>query len=685
MKNELDDMNSYIKNEYFNRELSWLEFNRRVLCLAEDFSNPLFERIKYLSIFESNLDEFYMIRVSGLMEQLESAQIKLPLDGLTTEEQLCRIRKVTQDMRDHASTILMNKIIPDLKNEGIEIVSQVDLNKEEKRNLEQYFITNIFPLCTPILLYPCATIPFISNKSLNIIVTLKNKKKPRIARIKVPNISKQYVSTGVEGRYMMIEDVIKNNLDHFFKDIPVQNCYDFRVIRDGDFEMREIEASDLIEAIEQTLHMRRFGDPVLLEVSSEMPAELIEKLCELLDITEDSVIKADGILGLGRLHEISKLDRKDLQYVPFVPSKNNYAHNTDKLFKDIKEKDIVIHHPYQSFDIIENFVASGMTDPSVIGLKQTLYRVGKRSPIVESLLNAAELDKQVAVLIELKARFDENNNLIGARSLERAGVHVSYGFNDLKTHCKLCLVVRKEEDGIQSYVHVGTGNYNPVTARIYTDLGLLTCDEDIIQDVLELFNVLTGYSKHSEYRKLLVSPVNTRSKILEKISREANHAKKGRKAHIAIKMNSLVDREMIDALYFASESGVKIDLIVRGICCLRPGLTGKSENIRVISIVGRFLEHSRVFYFYNDDSSELYIGSADLMSRNLDRRIEVLAPIQNKKQINKLKNEFLDVYFKDNQDAWELNFDGTYTKKMPMNNEEDFSAQEYFMNRVRKK
>ncbi len=673
-KNEVEE------SKFFNRELSWLQFNSRVLQLAEDENIPLLERVNYLSIFESNLDEFYMVRVSGLLEQEENGVNKKSIDGLTPTEQLSEISKVVQKLRTKAGRLLLDNIIPDLNKNNINLVPFEELTILEKKHLDHYFHEKIFPLCTPVLLYPSVSIPFISNRCLSIIAMLGTEEKYQLARIKVPTSVPRFIPTSVSNRCVLIENLICNHLKSFFIDIPILNHSYFRVIRDADIELRETEACDLIEAMEQTLYMRRFGDPVMLEVSSNMPQAIVDKLCQLLKLDKEDVIIAPEILGLKSFSELAALDRPDLKFQKFNSEEPTCSLNTEQFFNIIKNKDILVHHPYQSFEIVENFVHSAKDDPKVLGIKQTLYRVGKNSPILNSLLDAAKLNKQVAVLMEIKARFDESNNIDSARALERAGAHVTYGFENLKTHCKLCLIVRKEKDIIQSYVHIGTGNYNSSTAKIYTDMGIFTSDKDIVQDVLELFNYLTGFSQHPNFRKLLVSPSTLRSKISEKIRHEIYNASKGRKAYIAIKVNSLVDKDIIKLLYKASKNGVKVDLIVRGICCLKPGVKDLSENIRVVSIIGRFLEHSRMYYFHNNNNPDVYIGSADIMSRNLDRRIEVLTPIQNKDIIARIKVECIDKYMNDNTNAWELKSDGTYVRKKPSENIETFAIQEYYIN-----
>jgi polyphosphate kinase len=473
--------------------------------------------------------------------------------------------------------------------------------------------------------------------------------------------------------YLLVEDLIRHNLQHLFPGVSIGGAYLFRVIRDADIEIRELEAGDLIESIEQTIRLRRFGDPVLLEVESAMPDPIRHTLMRLLSLEESDCFRIDGMIGFDLFWQLASIDRPGLRFPAFVPHLAEPIATHSGLFSTLQDQDVLVHHPFDSFRSVEEFISSAAKDPKVIGIKQTLYRVGSESPIVEALLSAAEAGKQVAVLVELKARFDESNNLVWARALERAGVHVTYGFPELKTHCKLCLVVRREGGGIRSYAHVGTGNYNPTTARLYTDLGLFTADPEITQDVAELFNYLTGFSKQREYRKLLVAPINLREAVLSRIRREIDVHKATGGGRIAMKMNSLVDPEVIDALYDADRSGVTVDLIIRGICCLRPG-----ANTQVISVVGRFLEHSRVLFFANGDRPEVFIGSADLMRRNLDRRIEVLTPVEHPDLVGYIRDEFLESYLRDNTNTWVMNSDGLYTRRAsPKRN--PISVQSHFM------
>ncbi len=668
-------------DRYLNREYSWLQFNKRVLDEAANKHNPLLERLRFLSIFESNLDEFYMVRVSGLIEQFESAVLDTSPDGLTPNDQLQMISETAFPLRLRAGEVFEKQIHPELRKHGIHIRSYDELSDKQVKELTDYFCRDVFPLCTPLMLHPAASVPFISNRSLNLLVeALDEAGEMRLARVKVPTILPRAVSLPrKKHEFVLLEDIIAANLSMLFPGVSVQGAHLFRVLRDADIEIRELEAADLITTIEQTIKLRRFGDPVLLECSASMPAKSRQFLMKMLVLDEEDVFVTPGIIGLEVLSEIAAIDLPILRFPPFSPYLPEQLGSAEGLFEVVASTDVLVHQPFDSFRSVEQFVASAAKDPDVIGIKQTLYRVGAESPIVESLLAAAEAGKQVATMVELKARFDESNNIVWARTLERAGVHVTYGFSDMKTHCKLCLVVKRERDGLRSYAHIGTGNYNPVTARQYSDLGLFTCDPDITQDISELFNYLTGFSRQKDYRKLLVAPLNLREKILELIRREVTLHKKDSKGRLIFKLNALVDPEVIEALYEASDAGVKVDLICRGVCCLRPGIPNMSSNVRVFSIVGRFLEHSRAYYFRNGGNPQAYIGSADLMRRNLDRRIEVLTPVENPKLVNILKEKVLDVYLKDTEKSWELTPDGCYIRRHPKPNEKPFNAQEYLM------
>jgi polyphosphate kinase len=679
----LPPFEAWLKSErYFNRELSWLLFNRRVLEEAANPDNPLLERVKFLAIFESNLDEFYMVRVSGLIEQHESHVSELTPDGLTAHDQLAMIAETAHPLRRQAGELWLNELRPALAHEGISVVRYDELDDRRRAEADAFFVREIFPVCTPLVLEPAPNLPFISNRSLNIGVRLSDPREgARLGRVKVPTVHPRLIPLGKPGDcFVLIEELIVANLATLFPGVRIDGANLFRVVRDADIEIRELEASDLVDTIEKTIHLRRFGDPVLLQLAEGCPRPIRESLRRLHNLDNADVMEVPGPLGLEMLWELASIDRPDLRFPHHTPHVDERLAETSSLFAAIAERDVLVHHPFDGFLPVQEFVAAAETDPNVIGIKQTLYRVGAESPIVEALLDAAHEGKQVAVMVELKARFDESNNLVWARALERAGVHVAYGFATLKVHCKLCLIVRREADGIRRYAHIGTGNYNPTTAKIYTDLGLFTVDPDITQDIGELFNFLTGFSKQTDYRKLLVAPLNLREGIVEAIERETRLHRECGGGRIVFKLNSLVDPEVIDALYEASQAGVDIDLIVRGICCLRPGVQGMSENIRVRSIVGRFLEHSRVYYFANAGEPRAWIGSADLMRRNLDRRVEVLVPVEDPRLREHLRDVILDSYLRDNRNAWSLGADGVYRRLSP-GDDPPFSAQEHLMQR----
>jgi polyphosphate kinase len=665
---------------YVNRELSWLAFNQRVLEEAANHSNPLLERLKFLAIFESNLDEFYMVRVSGLIEQFEAGVLTSSPDGLTPNEQLHQITKTAAPLRQRAADIFNSDISPQLAKNAVYIRKFADLKHEKQEELREYFAREVFPLCTPLVLYPAVSVPFISNRSLNIVVELNEEGEDlRLARVKVPTVIPRAIRlTPKRHEYVLLEDLIIENIDSFFPGMTIKGAHQFRVVRDADIEIREIEAADLIATIEETIRLRRFGDPVLLQVNPSMPTRIREAMMRLLNLDEEDVFQIHGLLGLEVFWQLAKIDKPSLRFPAHLPYLSEQLSNSSAIFDTVSQRDVLLHHPYDSFRTIEEFIASGAKDPAVLGIKQTLYRVGTESPIVESLRDAADAGKQVAAMVELKARFDESNNLIWARTLERAGVHVTYGFAEMKTHAKLSLVVRREGDTLKSFAHIGTGNYNPATARLYTDLGLLTCDTEITQDIAELFNYLTGYSKQVTYRKLLVAPVNLREGIISRIQREIDFKKDGKAARIIWKVNSLVDPEIIEMLYQASNAGVPIDLIIRGACCLRPGVKGQSDKIRVTSIIGRFLEHSRVYWFENAGKPDVYIGSADVMRRNLDRRVEVLVPVQAKKLVDYLRHRVLDVCLADDTKAWDLQSNGEYVRRQ-RNDGKHMDSQAWFM------
>ncbi len=669
-----------------------MEFNRRVLEEALDRSHPLLERLKFLSIFSTNLDEFFMIRVSGLKQQLDAAVSELSPDGLTPAAQLKGISERLRPMIDEQVECLNQEIIPELARQSIVYTPYRALSDRERRALNSYFLENVFPVLTPQAVDPSHPFPYISNLSLNLGVMLEPVEKqegdapglaaePRFARVKVPPIVPRLVPIGDSlSEFTLLEELIAANLDALFPGMRIGECHAFRVTRDADIEIREDEANDLLQLVEMGVRRRRWGQGVRLEVSSTMPGEMVRSLATSLGLSAEDVYTIAGPLNAPDLMGLYQMDRAELKDKPFVPSVPAPLRADESMFDVLRRQDVLVHHPYNSFSSVADFIQQAATDPDVLAIKMTLYRTGPRSPIVQSLMEAGEQGKQVAVLVELKARFDEENNIEWARRLERAGVHVVYGLLGLKTHCKVALVVRRESGSLRRYIHIGTGNYNPTTARIYTDLGLLTSNEQIGADASELFNYLTGLSRQSEYRRLLVAPVNLRERLAGFIERESTNQRAGRPARIILKINSLTDTKMIRALYEASQAGVPIELIVRGMCTLRPGVAGLSENINVTSIVGRFLEHSRIFYFENGGDEELYIGSADLMLRNLDRRVEVLVPIDDPRLKKHLKEEVLAICLNDCVKARRLDESGSYRRLPISESGERTDSQMHFVN-----
>ena len=669
-------------SRFLNRELSWLRFNERVLSEASNPRNPLLERAKFLSIFESNYDEFFMIRVSGFIEQIEGNIAEQTPDGLTPKEQVEEIMQFMKPLRDRASAIWADELRPLLEQHKITIKRFDDLSAKPKRRLSKFFKEAVFPVCTPLLLDQATNFPFISSRSLNLVIRLRDELGDRYARVKIPLVIPRLIRiSSKRNSFVTIEDLIASHLVLLFPGVEIVEAHLFRVIRDADIELRELEASDLLTSVEMSLHQRRFGDPVLLEVGDAMSVECRAVLQRGLGLPDEYVLKVNGMLGLESLGELMDIEKPKLKYPNHRPSTSGPLYRGADAFKEIRQSDVLVHLPYDSFRAVQNFVHSAATDPKVLGIKVTLYRVGEQSAIVESLLKAAQAGKQVAAMVELKARFDESNNLEWSRTLERAGVHVTYGFAETKTHCKLALIVRKEHTAIRSYAYIGTGNFNPQTARFYTDLGLFTSNPDICQDVSELFNYLTGYSKQDSYRKLLVAPNRLRDQIIAQIRKEVKLHREFGEGWLKFKLNSLVDPEVIDALYEASNAGVNIDLLVRGICCLRPGVPGQSENIRVRSIVGRFLEHSRAYCFGNNGEPIVYIGSADMMRRNLDRRVETLAPVTKSEHIQYILDNVISLGFKDNVQAWNLGSDGNYERVQRRESEEEFEYQVALMAR----
>ncbi len=663
---------------YINRELSWLEFNCRVLEEALDSKHPLLERVKFLAIFYSNLDEFFMIRVSGLRRQLSAVAAELPPDGLKPAEQIEAIRSALKPLLEQAASLWSKDLLPKLAEAGIQVQEYDELKGKQRKLLRSYFEREIFPVLTPLAFDPGHPFPHISNLSMNLAVVIKDPAQgEKFARIKVPNTfprllgipseekADKYERLGLAGtkstNFVWLEQVISANLDLLFPGLDVVSVHPFRITRDADVEIEEDEADDLLATIEESVGQRQFGVTIRLEVDKDVPERIQEILVRNLRLARYQVYKLERPLGGADLIELLRVDLPDLKDSPFLPTVPPLLAGDTDIFAAIRARHLLLYHPYDSFNPVVDFIRAAARDPDVLAIKQTLYRVGPNSPVVQALLEARENDKQVAVLLELKARFDEENNIEWARALERAGVHVVYGLVGLKTHAKVCMVIRREADGITRYVHLSTGNYNPVTARIYTDIGLFTCDPEIGLDVSDLFNALTGYSRKVKYSKLLVAPNTMRQEILARIEREIERHKKSNDGYIAFKMNALVDTACIQALYRASIAGVKINLQVRGICCLRPGIKDVSENITVTSVVGRFLEHARFYYFQNGGESELYVGSADLMPRNLDRRVEILFPIEGRLR-DVVRRDILDVHLKDTIQARRLQPDGSYQR-----------------------
>lgn len=689
---------------YFNRELSWLEFNRRVLAEAMDERTPLLEGLKFMSIFGSNLDEFFMVRVAALKKQVAAGVSKLSADGRTAQQQLDAIAETLtpmfEELHQHFEKVVRQK----LKKLGVNILSYVNLNQEQRNYINNYFEEYIFPVLTPLAVDPSHPFPYISNLSLNLAVVLKD---PSIegelfARVKIPKVLPRFVALPEELRQrhrgkpgvwsgVPMEQIVTHNLEYLFSGMNILESYAFRVTRNADLSVEEDEADDLLLAIEKELQKRRIGgSSVRLEIEASIPTELRATIIRELALEENDVYDVDGLLCLGDLMSFMSLplsEHKDKPWNSVLPHRLNWLENQENesseegetFFHVIRQGDLLVHHPYHSFsNTVLRFVTEAAYDPKVLAIKMTLYRTSGDSPIVKALIAAAQNQKQVVALVELKARFDEENNIIWARKLEKSGVHVVYGVTGLKTHTKITLVVRQEKEKIRRYVHIGTGNYNPKTAKIYTDLGLLSCREDLGADLTDLFNFLTGYSRQKSYRKLLVAPVSLRGRMIEMIKREAENCRQGKTGRIVAKMNSLVDQQVIQTLYEASQAGVEIDLIVRGICCLRPGLKKISDRIRVISIIGRFLEHSRIFYFHNDGKEEIYIGSADWMTRNLSRRVEAVTPIESPEIFSDLQ-EILGVMLADNRQAWELQTDGTFKQRKPKKDEAADATHDVFM------
>ncbi|BAY24661.1 polyphosphate kinase [Calothrix sp. NIES-2100] len=686
---------------FFNRELSWLEFNRRVLHEALDLRTPLLERLKFTAIFSANLDEYFMVRVAVLKEQVQAGLNKRTQDGLTPQEQLKAIAKLLHPMVNEQHQNFEQVLRQEMVSHGIYLLNYTDISLEQRSYLQNLFTERIFPVLTPLAVDPSHPFPRMTNLSLNLAVVVKDPvtEKAKFAKVKVPNILPRFIELpqDLESEWIgvPIEQVIAHNLETLFPGMIVQEYHLFRLTRNADLALAKQEADDLLLAIQQELRGRDFrGSVVRLEIQPSMPEFVREMLFSEMELTDSDVYEIDGLLNLKDLMSFMALplaELKDPPWTPIIPprlyhihqanqiNKSKKAEKTENIFAIIQQNDLLVHHPYESFSAsVEEFIAEAARDDQVLAIKMTLYRSCADSEIFQSLIAAAESGKQVAVLVELKARFDEENNITWAQKLEKSGIHVVYGLIGLKTHTKIVLVVRREGANIRRYVHIGTGNYNPQTAKLYTDLGLFSCREDLGADLTDLFNYLTGYAHQPNYRKLLVSPVNMRDRIIALIRREIEHCQNGKTGRIIAKMNALVDPQIITSLYAASQAGVKIDLIVRGTCCLRPGVPEISENISVISIIGRFLEHSRIFYFHNNGQDEVYIGSADLMPRNLDRRVEAVTPVEDPKIAQTLQ-DILEIMLADNRQAWELQSNGSYIQRHPRKHEPERSSQKILM------
>ncbi|NYJ04333.1 RNA degradosome polyphosphate kinase [Petropleomorpha daqingensis] len=657
-------------DRFLNRELSWLDFNARVLELAEDDALPLLERVKFLAIFASNLDEFFMVRIAGLKRRHSTGLTVRSPDGLTIREQLTRVTERTQDLVHRHANVFLKDVTPLLEESGIRIVHWAEIGDTDATRLREYFRDQVFPVLTPLAVDPAHPFPYISGLSLNLAVSVRDTDTgtSHFARVKVPNNVPRFVPVGqadTSATFLPLEDLIAAHLPQLFPGLEVVAHHLFRVTRNADLEVEEDRDEDLLQALERELARRRFGPAVRLEVTDAMDPQILELLLSELEIGTQDVVVVPGLLDLASLWQLYDLDRPELKDEPFVPATHprlSEGETPQSVFAMLREGDVLVHHPYQSFATsVQRFIEQAAADPNVLAIKQTLYRTSGDSPIVNALVDAAEAGKQVVVLVEIKARFDEEANISWARELEKAGCHVVYGLVGLKTHCKTALVVRREGGVIRRYCHIGTGNYNPKTARIYEDLGILTADPRVGADLTDLFNTLTGYSRQTAYRTLMVAPHGVRNGLLDKIRREMRHAAEGRPAGIRFKVNSLVDEQIIDALYEASIAGVPVELLIRGICALRPGVAGLSENIEVRSIVGRFLEHSRVMSFTNGGDPEFWIGSSDLMHRNLDRRVEVLLKVCDERAREEL-GATLDRAMAPEVRCWTLGPDGEWTR-----------------------
>ncbi|WP_183092505.1 RNA degradosome polyphosphate kinase [Nocardioides stalactiti] len=664
---ELDAI-SEVADRFLDRELSWLRFNQRVLELAEDTDLPLLERTRFLAIFTSNLDEFFMVRVAGLKRRIATGLAVRAVSGKLPLEVLQTIWEQAGALSHRHAAVFRDIVAPALSNEGIDLVRWADLDREEQRACKKLFKDRVFPVLTPLAVDPAHPFPYISGLSLNLAVVVRNPKtdKKHFARVKVPSNFDRFVALGND-RFVPLEDVISEHLARLFPGMDVLEAHTFRVTRNEDVEVEEDDAENLLAALEKELLRRKFGPPVRLEVEESISPSVLELLVSELDISMEEVVRLPGPLDLRGLHDIADLGREDLKYPAFVPSTHPLLAEVESagpvdVFKSLRRNDVLLHHPYDSFATsVQRFIEQAAADPHVLAIKQTVYRTSGDSPIIDALIDAAEAGKQVMALVEIKARFDESANIRWARKLEQAGCHVVYGLVGLKTHCKLAMVVRDEPDGIRRYTHIGTGNYNSKTARHYEDLGLLTTNEAIGDDVAHLFNNLSGWSRKARYGELMVAPDSVRSGLVDHIYAEIEHHRAGRPSGIRMKVNSLVDEQVIDALYLASNAGVPVELFIRGICALRPGVPGLSENITVRSILGRFLEHSRIFWFASGGESSAWIGSADMMHRNLDRRVEVLVRLPTRENVVAVE-ALLDQAFAEETDAWELREDGEWKR-----------------------
>jgi len=670
---------------YLDRELSLLAFQRRVLEEGQDPSNRLLERAKFLAIVSSNLNEFFMVRVAGLLDQVEAGLWETGHGEIPPAELLRLIRPEVEELMSASRTCLLDDLMPALAEQGVHIAEYEDLNPQQRASADAHFVDKIFPVLTPLAFDPGRPFPHISNLSLNLAIVIRHRDgSERFARLKIPSTLDQLVRIGPaksgarEQTYVWVEQVIAANLPLLFPGLEVLDAHPFHVTRDAEMAIQEIEADDLLETVAEGVRRRRFGSVVRLSVTDRMPVGILRILEQNLEVSSDELYRVHSPLALNRLMSLASIDRPDLKdppIVPRIPAPLRALDKDEDVFTAVSRGDVLFHHPYDSFQPVVDFLRQAAADPKVLAIKMTLYRVGRNSPVVQALLDAQENGKQVAVLVELKARFDEESNIEWARKLENAGVHVVYGLIGLKIHCKVALVVRQEADGIRRYVHLSTGNYNAVTAGLYTDIGMLTCDDEIGADATQVFNYLTGYADEHHYKKLLVAPVGLRKRMAEMIQREIDHAAAGREARLILKTNGLFDKEIVRLLYRASQAGVQCDLLVRGVCAVRPGIAGISDNIRVVSIVGRFLEHSRIYYFLNGGDEEMYLGSADLMPRNLSLRVETLFPIQDESILRRLRDVVLDTYLQDNVKGRILLSDGEYVRLTAAEGEESVESQ----------